>query len=416
MTFENKRNLRILIITHFYPPEMGAAAARMHGLARWLVKGKHNVTTLTGFPNYPTGRIPRNYRWKFQTSKQRDGVNIIRTWVFATSHHSSVKRILNYISFVLSSIITGILLNKRFDILLVSTPPLFIGITGSILSKLYKIPFVLDIRDIWPDVAIETGAFKEKSLFTKLSRLLTDFIYNEADHLTPVTKSKLDRLRLKGIEKRKTTVVTNGVDFDRLDLSYKNNLLEKLNISTKFVITYTGLIGIAQGIGIAVDAARHLKHNPEIHFIIVGEGVEKKFLIEKAKKLKLTNITFVARQPRKVIPSIIAASDLALVPLVSGALRDAVPSKLLEAWACRKAVLLAAEGEAADLVRESGGGVVISPGKPKELVDAVTTLFQNQHLLIKFADDGYNFVSKQYNRRQTAKQMENVLKRVVMEN
>lgn len=409
------KSLRILLITHFYPPEMGAAAARLQGLAHWLVKWDHKVTVLTGFPNYPSGKISSNYRYKLQANEWFDGVNIVRTWVFATSHHSSIKRLLNYISFVVSSIITGLTLRKKYNVILVSSPPLFIGIAGIILGKIFNVPFVLDLRDLWPDVAIEAGVFSEKSLAMKWSRGLANYIYHRAAHLTPVTESKLKRLYSIGIQKERMTVVENGVDFDRLEISSKYNWRKEMGITAKFVVTYTGLIGIAQGIGIAVDAAELIKHNPDIHFVIVGDGVEREVLIERVKQLQLTNITFLHRQSREIIPSIMAASDVALVPLVSGALRDAVPSKLLEAWACQKAVILAAEGEAAELVRKSGGGVVISPGKPDELAKAITLLSQNQNLLNQYADAGYIFVRERFDRRKSARYMEYVLNRVVME-
>jgi glycosyltransferase involved in cell wall biosynthesis len=222
-------------------------------------------------------------------------------------------------------------------------------------------------------------------------------------------------LKAIGVEKAKLTVVTNGVDFDRLDLSKYHDWREELDISAKFVIMYTGLIGVAQGIGIAVEAAELLKHNSDIHFVIVGEGVERDDLIERVKLLQLENITFVPRQPREAIPSLIAVSDVALVPLVSSALRDAVPSKLLEAWACRKAVILVAGGEAAELVRKSSGGVVVKPGSPKELARTITELSQDRNLLNQYAEAGHLFVKERYDRRRSALIMENVLARVVKE-
>jgi glycosyltransferase involved in cell wall biosynthesis len=410
-----QQKLHVLFLTHFYPPEMGAAAARLHGLARWLAKWGHDVTTLTGFPNYPSGTVPKEYCCKFQTCEEKDGVKVIRTWVFATSHRSSVRRLLNYLSFVVSSIITGITLRRSFDVVLISSPPLFIGVAGSILSTVFRVPFVLDLRDLWPDVAIQAGVFTENSFPVKWSRFLANFIYRSAAHLTPVTESKLERLKAIGVEKAKLTVVTNGVDFDRLDLSKYHDWREELDISAKFVIMYTGLIGVAQGIGIAVEAAELLKHNSDIHFVIVGEGVERDDLIERVKLLQLENITFVPRQPREAIPSLIAVSDVALVPLVSSALRDAVPSKLLEAWACRKAVILVAGGEAAELVRKSSGGVVVKPGSPKELARTITELSQDRNLLNQYAEAGHLFVKERYDRRRSALIMENVLARVVKE-
>jgi len=406
--------LKILFLTHFFPPEMGAAASRMHGLARWLDEWGHDITILTGFPNYPTGIIPEKYKMRFIVNDKIESVNVIRTWVYATSHQSSVKRIINYFSFVFSAIITGIIIRKRYDIIFVSSPPLFIGIAGYILSKLNKVPFVFDLRDLWPDVAVETGTFSEKSIFIKWSRRLADWLYKSATHLTPVTDSKYERLKSNNINADKLTVVTNGVDLDRQNINLDENWRKKLDISKKFIITYTGLIGVAQGIEIAVDAANLLRKNSSVHFVIVGEGVDRKKLIDKANKLKLSNITFVPRQPRESIPSLIASSDIALVPLVSGALKDAVPSKLFEAWAFQKAVILAAEGESAEIVQKSGGGLVISPGNHHELAKAVTSLYQDQEQLSKYAEAGYKFVNEQYDRKQAAQILENVFKKIIL--
>lgn len=408
--------MRILFLTHFYPPEMGAAGARMHGLARWLREWGNEITILTGFPNYPTGVIPKSYRNKLLVSEQFEGVDVFRTWVYASTHQTSLKRLVNYFSFVFSSILAGLYIRRKYDVIFVSSPPLFIGIAGFILSKIMRIPFVFDLRDLWPDVAIETGMFSNNSIGIKLSRKLADSLYRSADHLTPVTQSKFERLKSTNICSDKITVVTNGVDFDRLQSSTDINWREKLDLTEKFIITYTGLIGVAQGIGVAVDAASKLIHINDIHFVIVGEGVERKQVVAKAKALKLENITFLPRQPREAIPSLIATSDIVLVPLVSEALTDAVPSKLIEALACRRPVILAAAGEAADIVRESDGGRVIPPGNEQALADTIVELYDNKAQLVQYGAAGYEFVKMHYDRKNIAQKLNKVFRRVLQGN
>jgi glycosyltransferase involved in cell wall biosynthesis len=407
---QGRKVLKVLILSHFYPPEMGGAAARVHGLSRWLVKFGHVVTVITGFPNYPSGIIPRHYHGKLKVREQVDGVDIIRTWVYTSSHGKNIGRLSNYMSFVASSVVAGLFLKQRFDVILASSPPLFLGLAGLALSRIRRTPFVLDVRDLWPDIAVEAGVFEPDDVRVRLGRKLANFLYSRAAHLTPVTLRKKSKILGEGIEPEKLTVVPNGVDFDELGRDQVEvRWREKLNLGGAFVVAYTGLIGIAQGVGIAVEAANLLKEEPDIHFLIVGDGIEREELMKKALAFGLKNISFVESQPRQVVPSLLAATDIALVPLVSQKLDDAVPSKLLEAWACRKPVLLVAGGEAADLVLKAGGGFVLSSREPRELADLVRKLASDREGLQRCAENGLAYVRTNFDRKELARLMENVL-------
>ena len=406
------RKLGILILAHFYPPEMGGAAARIHGLARWLVKFGHHVTVITGFPNYPSGVIPVQYRRKSRKFERRDDVEVIRTWVHASSHHTLWGRISNYFSFVISCIITASSVKSKYDVVLTSSPPLVVGLAGLFVSTLRRIPLAFDVRDIWPDVAVDAGVFKPNGIMTRLGKKLAAFLYSRSDHITPVTQVKYRKILAEGIEPGKVTVVQNGVDFDLLDGSTPELWHQDLDLGNRFTAVYAGLIGIAQGVGVVVEAANFLKKNRGIHFLIVGDGVERKGLIKRAQNLKLENITFVESQRREIIPSILALADLALVPLVSKNLVDAVPSKLMEAWACRKPVLLAACGEPAELVKLADGGMVIPPQEPQRMAEAVEQLSESPDVLKHYADNGYALVRAHYDRRDLARMMEHVLTKV----
>jgi glycosyltransferase involved in cell wall biosynthesis len=391
---------------------MGGAAARLHGLARWLVKYGHQVTVITGFPNYPTGVILPSYRGKLRMREEIDGVDVLRTWVYASSHKGSFHRLANYFSFVASGTVAGLTAGRSYDVVLASSPPLFIGLAGAAVARSRRVPFVFDIRDIWPEVAVEAGAFAPDAPITRLGRSLAHFLYRKADHVTPVTENKRKKLAAAGVPAEKLTVVPNGVDLDQVEIVTDTHKRNELGLRGKFVILYAGLIGIAQGVEIAVEAADRLRDRQDIHFLIVGDGVQRDALARSVKELQLSNVTMLPRQPREEIPAFLAAADVCLVPLASSDLEDAVPSKLLEAWAYRRPVVLAADGEAATLVRESGGGMVVPPEEPEALAQAVLDLKNNPSQLGHHAQQGYRYVRKHFDRRMLARQMEQVLQEV----
>jgi colanic acid biosynthesis glycosyl transferase WcaI len=402
-------HLRILFLAHYYPPEMGGAAARLHGLARWLALFGHEVTVITGKPNYPSGVIPPEYRGGRKSREEVEGVQVLRTWIYASSSRSSIHRLANYFSFVLSSIVRGITYRRRFDILVASSPPLFIGISGWILAKWYRIPWVLDVRDVWPEVAVEVGAFTADAAITKWGHRLAKFLYQRAAHITLVTENQHPKLLAAGVPPEKISLIPNGVDLDVFSQAPEVDWRGELGLEARLLVTYTGLMGIAQGVEIIVEVADRLRDRPDIHFLLVGDGVRRAEIVWQADLLNLENITFLPVQPRELVPSILRAGDVTWVPIATDRLLDARPSKMLEAWACRKAVILSASGEAADLVRESGGGVVVPPADPDRLVEAIVALQSNPQLLRSLGDNGYHFVEKRFQRQKLARQMEQIL-------
>lgn len=405
--------LRILILAHYYPPEMGGAAARLHGLARWLVAFGHEVTVITGMPNYPSGIVQEEYMGKWKMHEQIEGVKVLRTWVYASSHRSSLHRLANYFSFVISSIVKGLTLRRQFDILIASSPPLFIGISGWFLAKWHRIPWVLDVRDVWPEIAVEVGVFTHNSAITRLGHHLAKFLYYRASHITPVTQNQRPKLLAAGVPAEKISLVPNGVDLDMISRAPIVDWRKELGIEAQLLVTYAGLMGIAQGVETIVDVADILRNHSDIHFLVVGDGVKRMDIIQSAQSLGLNNITFIPTQARDLVPSILRASDVAWVPIATQNLLDARPSKMLEAWACQKAVILSASGEAAELVREAAGGVVVPPAQPGPLAEAILTLQSNQKALQSFGENGYRFVEEHFQRPKLTRLMERVLLNVV---
>lgn len=404
--------MRILVLAHYYPPEMGGAAARLHGLSRWLAAYGHEVTVITCFPNYPTGRIDAAYRGKLRVREEMDGVQLLRTWVYASPVRSSARRLANYFSFVASATLAGWLARGPWDVVLGSSPPLFVGIAAWLIARVRRIPFVFDIRDIWPDVAVDAGEFAPDAPVTRLGRWLARFLYRRADRIVPVTELKRKRIAAQGVLADKLAVVTNGVDLDRVPDDAPDRRKE-LDLSGRFVVLYAGLIGIAQGVEIAVEAAHRLTDDSRVHFLIVGEGVRRAAIEQEVSERGLTNVTMLPRQPREAMPALLATADVCLVPLSAAGIVDAVPSKLLEAWAHRRPVILAAQGESAKIVQEAGGGLVVAPGDGAALAEAVRRLADGPETSGAMAEAGRAYVEARYDRRDLARQMEHVLHDVV---
>lgn len=409
----NNKKVRILFLSHFYPPEMGGAASRISGLAKWLVKFGHDITIITGYPNYPTGKIYPEYRNKKNKIEFIDGVKILRSKVLPVSYQSVLVRLLNYFTLFFTALWNGIRKRNNFDIIIASSPPLTIGILGLILSKIYKIPWIFDIRDIWPDVAVEAGMLKENGRIHKLSKKLADYLYKQATHITPVTERKLTKIEKIGIPISKISIVSNGVDFDLISEMQRKDWRGEHGLENKFILSYAGLIGIAQGVNVIIETAIRFKKENYIHFLIVGEGVEKQKLQNRVKSLKLNNITFLPNQPKEVIPSLLSTSDIALIPLVSDKLLDAVPSKLLEAWACKLPVILIAGGEAADIVSKAQGGLIVNSNDVDGIMTAIIKLKNSPELMKKYAENGFEYVSKHFDRESLARAMEKVIFKII---
>ena len=246
-----------------------------------------------------------------------------------------------------------------------------------------------------------------------LLKSIAEYLYQRATYITPVTKSKLTKIQKCNIINNKISVVSNGVDIDLIDNASQIDWRKDIKLENKFILTFAGLIGIAQGINVILETAIKLKDHTDIHFLIVGEGVEKQRLQDYAKSLELTNVTFLSRQPKESIPSLLKTSDAAIISLVNDKLEDAVPSKLLEAWACGLPVILIAGGEASQLVSDIKGGISINYNDIDGIISAIMELKNSPELMQKFASNGYEYVSKYLKRETLARELEKVIYKIL---
>jgi glycosyltransferase involved in cell wall biosynthesis len=411
--------MKILYVSQYYPPEMGAPAARVSELARHWVQAGHQVTVLTGFPNHPTGVVPPEYRAKLRKlvcRERKDGINIVRTWLFPCPNRKAYERLLNYLSFVLSSCITGIFL-RRPDIIIATSPQLFVGLTGRWLGWIKRVPFVLEVRDLWPESITASGIGSNTDLSIRFLHALSAFLYRSCNHVVVVTSAFKHELVAKWrVRDDKISLVENGVETDLFtpDVS-GGDVKRELSLEGKFVVSYIGTLGLAHGLQAVMKAAAELHTtSPDIQFLFVGEGADKERLIRLASELELPNVRFLPQQPRHKIPSLIRASDLCVVLLrKADVFGTVIPTKMLEFMACGRPVILGVDGQARQVIEAAKAGVFIEPEDPGALAKAVMALYFDSGFREALGHNGREYIFRNLSRERTSETYTGVLESVI---
>lgn len=400
--------MKILYVSQYFPPEMGAPAARVSELSRHWVKTGHAVTVLTGFPNHPTGEIHADYRSRFRRLVCREtvaGVDVVRTWLLPAPNRRALERVVNYLSFLFSSCLTGMFL-KRPDAVIATSPQLFVGLTGWWLGLVKRTPFILEVRDLWPESITASGMGSDKDLSIKLLTALARFLYRQATHIVVVTPAfKRELMTRWGIAAEKISVVENGVETDLFTPERNGSAVKpRLQLDGKFVVSYIGTLGMAHGLRTIVEAAPRLaKELPQAHFLLVGEGAEKEQINEMIARRGLRNMTLVSQLPREQIPGVIRDSDVCLVLLKKAAVfKTVIPTKMLEFMACARPVILGVDGQAREIVEAAQAGVFIEPENPEALVRAVKQLFADRALGERLGRNGRSYITARLSRQKTA--------------
>ncbi|ERI90755.1 glycosyltransferase, group 1 family protein [Clostridiales bacterium oral taxon 876 str. F0540] len=403
--------MKILFLTQYFPPEVGAPQNRIFEFARQLKDLGHEVSALTAMPNYPKGEIFEDYKGKRTSVEEIEGIKVIRTSIYATKDKSFTSRLKNYLSFTVSSVLRGASLIGRQDVIITESPPLFLGWSGYMLSKISRAKFVFNVSDLWPESAVKLGVLNNK-LFIKMSTWLEEFCYKKADAITGQTRGIVDNIVQRGFDKNKVHLITNGVN---INLFKKDNrdesIRQQLSIDKKFAVCYAGIHGIAQGLEVIINAAEMLKSNKDIQFIFIGDGPEKEKLISMKEEKFLDNITFLPVQPKKNMPKLVASMDATIIPLKKLDLfKGALPSKMFECLASELPIILAVQGEAEDLIKRANAGIVVEPENSNEIAQAVLKLYNDNILRIELGRNGRKYVTENYSREIIAKKLENILK------
>jgi colanic acid biosynthesis glycosyl transferase WcaI len=413
--------VKILYVTQYYPPEMGAPAARASELAHhWAVAG-HDVSVLTGFPNHPTGVVPDQWRPRLRRLAYRekvDGVTIYRTWLWPLPNRKAHERMRNYASFFLSAALRGLAL-PRPDVIIASSPQLLVGLSGWWLSFIRHVPLVFEVRDLWPESLVAVGAGQENSLLHTALSKIARFLYERANLIAVVTPAFKEHLILRWrVPAEKIAVIENGVETDLFkpaDASAAHAVRSDLGAESRFLVCYVGTMGMAHGLETLLDAAATLqRENPKVLFLLVGEGAEKERIKALASSRQLANVKFFDQQPREKIPALISASDACLVLLKkTDVFKTVIPTKMLEFMSCERSVILAVDGQARQILEEAGAGLVIEPENADSLAQAIIQLSSNPELREVFGKKGRAYIVEKFSRSRTAERYIEVLSALI---
>lgn len=395
--------MKIVILTQYFPPEVGAPQNRLFELAVRLKKSGADVTVLTAMPNYPHMRIQEGYRGKWFMREEMDGVKIIRTGIYVPQSKSIVPRLLNYFSFVFTSLFFGLFTLRKSDWLMCESPPLFLGMSAYVLSRVKRTKLIFNVSDLWPESAEKLGLVTNRYLLG-LSTKLEEFLYRKSALITGQTQGIVANIQSRFPEK---TVywLPNGVDtkfyvpFEDKGWRAKNGFA-----TDDLLLLYAGIIGHAQGLEVILQAAEKLRTEPRVKFILLGEGPEKKRLIAMKEQLGLSNVIFLDAIPKKEMPELLAAMDAAVVPLRKLDLfKGAIPSKIFENLAMKKPVLLGVEGEAKELFIDEGkSGLFFEPENADALAACVKQLLAEPGKAKQLGENGRRYVEEKFERNMIA--------------
>lgn len=337
----------------------------------------HSVSAVTGFPNYPQGKIYPGYRQHLWQREERDGVRILRLPLYPSHDRSATRRTLNYLSFAASAACLAPFLSERADIMWVYHPPLTVGLPALSLSLVKRIPFVYEIQDMWPETIAATGMVSNGWATRMLGRL-AQIVYHRASAVTVSSPGFKRNLINKGVPADKIHVIPNWADEDiYLPVPYDQTLAAEHGLRDRFNVIFAGNLGAAQALGTVLDAAAQLQDLADVQFVLIGDGLDEAALRQRAAEQGLANVRFIGRQPEKQIPSLLAIADVLLIHLKRDPLFEiTIPSKTVAYLACGRPILAAVAGDAAEVVREANGGLVCPPQDPTALAANVRNLYR----------------------------------------
>lgn len=401
------------MVTHYFPPEIGAPQARLGDLSRFWADDGDEVTVLTGMPNHPTGVIPPEYRGAKRRIEVVDGHRVVRTWLYATPNEGIVKKTLGHLSFMATSVLLGGRASGKADVVVVSSPTFFSIFSAWVLARLKRARLVVEIRDLWPAIFVELGVLTNKQAIWLLERLEL-WAYRTADAVVVVSEGFRDDLVRRGISADKVHTIRNGVDLSRFRPGGDPRPgRASLGVADdEVLVLYIGAHGISHGLDGVADAAALLTDRP-IRFAFVGEGAAKPQLEARVAELGLTDVVLRDGVPRDEVAGLLAAADICLVPLRDVPLFTTfIPSKIFEYFGTGKAVVGAVRGEPAEILRD-GGALVVDPGDPKALAAAIDELAADPDRRAEMGKAGRRYVEANFDRRQLATRYRDLLADVV---
>lgn len=405
--------MRIMFLSHYYPPEVNAPASRTSEHCREWARAGHDVIVVTCAPNHPSGAIYPGYKNRLFQSEIVDGVRVIRLKTFIAANQGFLRRTLNYMSYLVAVTLAQPVL-PRPDVVISTSPQFFCGLSGLVTGVAKRVPWVLEIRDLWPESIVTVGAMR-KGVAIRILEWLESLAYRRADAIVSVTNSFVPHIVDRGGDINKISVIKNGVDLRLFQKPTDSNACKaELNLDGKFVVAYVGTLGMAHGLNTIFQASEILRDDPRIVFLLVGDGAERLRLTRLKEELKLDNVVILGQRPKEDMPGIWSATDASLILLRrSEAFKKVIPSKMFEAMAMRCPIILGVQGEASELLHDAGAGISIIPEDAEQLAAAVVRLLEHPDTATAFGDAGTVFVRAHYDRAVLAGRYLELLEKTV---
>lgn len=400
--------MKILFLTDNFPPEVNAPATRTYEHCREWVKLGAEVIVITCFPNFPQGKVYDGYKNKWKNTEYIDGIKVIRVWSFITANEGFLLRTLDYISFSITSFFAGFFL--KTDIIIATSPQFFTALSGRSLSFFKRKPWIMEVRDLWPESIKTVGVMKD-NLFIRYFELEEKWCYKSAKKIIVVTDSFKKTIVKKGIKENKIEVVKNGANLDFFQPKPKNQtLIRTLNLEKKFILGYIGTHGMAHKLDFILDCAKELlSTHPKYHFLFIGDGAEKKSLVEKVEQEKLTNVTMIDNVSKDEVLEFLSIMDAAIINLRKNILfTTVIPSKIFETAAMQVPILLGVDGEARSILEKFDAGLFYEPEDQFDFIEKVNMLFNNKSKYLQYKSGGKQ-LAQAFDRKALAKNMYNII-------
>ena len=406
--------MKILFVSQYFPPEVCAPANRTYEFSHEWTRLGHDVEVLTAFPHHPTGVKRPQDRWRITRRERVDDIAVVRTYVYATANKGIVKRMMSYASFMVSAVGIGRWRVSRPDVVVATSPQLLCACAGYAIARSLRVPFVFEVRDLWPESILAVEAMKHNFVVKRLQDVAR-FLYKRADRIVTVGEGYRRQIHQRyGVPLEHMDVVTNGINPDVFEPGPRDNTVRReYGWGNKFVVLYMGTHGMAHALHRVLEAAKEMSGRDDLLFAFVGEGAEKGNLKKLAADGNLRNVQFIDQQPKSRVPEFYAACDLGLVTLRDTPLfQDVLPSKIFEYMGMQKPLLVGVGGEARRTVEAAGAGEYIPPENVASLVESVDRLSRNPGRLEQMGRNGRNFVIDNFDRRVIARHYLDILARV----
>lgn len=408
--------MNIAYYSHYFVPEIGAPSARIADMSQQWIKMGHRVQVVTCFPNHPMGKLYPGYSSRLYLCENWKGIDVHRHWTYITPNKGFIKKTLGHVSYLPSALLLSNTHMSVPDVAVGTSPTFFAAMAAAGFAMRHRLPFIMEVRDLWPAIFVELGVLRNPRLIRWLERL-EFFLYRRATRIVTVTEAFRRNLIGRGVPQEKVFTIPNGADIDFWKPQEPSKRLRKhLDLENSFVVLYIGAHGISHALGRILESANLLREYPQIRFLFIGEGADKEQLVRQAQQLRLKNVTFLNSVKRDKVLEFYALADVCLVPLKNISLFETfIPSKMFEIMAMARPIIGSLNGEAADILRRSGGAIVVEPEDTRAIADSILYLIGHREQARAMGQRGRAFVTDHYSRRTLAGAYIAVMKETVAE-